>query len=164
MTPPGSSTFSFFILLLRVELSVRRPQVDWGHLGLWVPLDVHRLLGGQRVMAELVAAAKCTKPSTLPESGISSLGSTPIQPQTSLIPWKITRLSFVFQKTEGKQPEPKCIPQVGAMLQESDPRLSGCRPRGLKALSVSPAPAPPLVPLFVVSQAGSFNCRQGDLS
>lgn len=52
------------------------------------------------------------------------------------------------RKRSGKQPEPKCIPQVGEMLQESDPRLSGCRPRGLKALSVSPRPCvPPLVPL-----------------
>lgn len=49
------------------------------------------------------------------------------------------------RKRSGKQPESKCIL---AMLQESDPRLSGCRPGGLKAMLVSPRPCPPsLVPL-----------------
>lgn len=79
VTPPGSSTFSFFILLLRVELSVRRPRGGLGALGAVGALDVHRLLGG----AEGDGRALWQQPSVQSPPRFQEVGSQVLVPPQS---------------------------------------------------------------------------------
>ena len=128
-------------------------------------LDVHRLLGG----AEGDGRALWQQPSVQSPPCFQEVGSQVLVPHQSSprhhsYHGRSPGLSFVFQKTEWKTARVQMYPGDAAGIR---PQIEWLSTEGFESsVGVSP-PLPPIpgaLILFVVSQAGSFNCCQGDLS
>ena len=131
-------------------------------------LDVHRLLGG----AEGDGRALWQQPSVQSPPCFQEVGSQVLVPPQSSpghhsYHGRSPGLSFVFQKMEWKTARVQMYASSWGDAAGIQPQIEWLSTEGFESFVGVSSPLPPTpgaLILFVVSQAGSFNCCQGDLS